>query len=103
MVIGKMENIREVIKRVNLRDSDDIARAKEEIKEMLTTRVEYMRDIARMCEQSADVLISALKQNDLRNAKDMCETIVREANNLITKGVDLRRGLEEAEPFLEGF
>jgi len=98
-----MEDIGEIIKRVNLRDSDDIARAKEEIKEMLTTRAEYMRDIARMCEASADVLISALEENDMRHAKDMCETIVREANNLITKGMDLRRGLEEAEPFLEGF
>jgi len=101
--MGKMEDIREIIRATNLRDGDDIARAKEEITEILTTKAEYMLDIARMCEASADVLISALERKDMRHAKEMCEIIVREANNLITKSMDLRRGLEEAEHFLEGF
>jgi len=98
-----MGDIWEIIKRVNLRDSDDIARAKEEIKEEFTTKAEYMLDIARMCEASADVLISALERNDIRHAKEMCEIIVREANNLTTKGVDLRRDIDKAETIWEGY
>ena len=99
----KMRDIGEITKRANLRDSDDIARAKEKIKEIITAKADYVRDLARLCEQNAEIILSALQHGDIKTAGRMCDIVVREANNLITKGVDLRRGLEEAEPFLEGF
>jgi len=86
-----------------MRDSDDIARAKEEIKEIIIAKAGYLRDLAKMCEVDAKVLISALLQNDFATAGRLCDIVVREANNLITKGMDLRRDIEEAEHFWEAF
>jgi len=98
-----MRDIGEITKRANLRDSDDIARAKEEIKEIITAKADYVRDLAKMCEVDAIVLISALQHGDIKTAGRLCDIVVREANNLITKGVDLRRDIEEAEHFWEAF
>ena len=101
--MGKMEDIREIIRATNLRSRDDMARAKEEIKEIITTKADYVRDLARLCEQNAEIILSALQHGDIKTAGRMCDIVVREANNLITKGIDLRRDIEEAEKIWEAF
>jgi len=98
-----MEDIGEIVKRANLRDSDSIAETKERIREIITTKADYVRDLARLCEQNAEVMLSALEHNDFATAGRMCEILLREANNLITKGVVLRRDIEKAEHFWEAF
>jgi len=92
-----------MVKRTNLRDSDSIAETKEQIQQILREKAEYVRDLARVCEQNAEVMLSALQHNDFATAGRMCDIVVREANNLITKGVDLRRDIEEARHFWEAF
>ena len=99
----KMEDIREMVKRTNLRDSDSIAETKERIKEIIIAKADYMRDLARLCEQNAEIILSALQHGDIKTAGRMCDIVVREANNLITKGIDLRRDIEEAEKIWEAF
>ena len=98
-VMGKMEDIREIIKATNIRDINEIGEAKKRIREILTTKAEYIRDIARMCETDAKVIISALLQNDMATAGRLCEEVVREAKNLVSKAMDLRRDIGEAEDF----
>jgi len=102
-VMREMEDIREMVKRTNLQDSDSIAETKERIREIITAKADYVRDLARICEQNAEVMLSALQHNDFATAGRMCDIVVREANNLITKGVDLRRDIEEAGHFWEAF
>ena len=97
--MGEMEDIREVIKATDMRDADAITEAKERIQQILREKAEYMRDIARMCLANTELMLSALEHNDNATAGRMCDLAVREANNLITKGVDLRRDMEEAEKF----
>jgi len=80
-----------------MRDNDAIAEAKERIHQILMAKAEYMRDIARMCIANADVVISALQQKDIATAERLCEAVVREADNLVSKGMDLRRDVAEAE------
>jgi len=92
-----------MVKRTNLRNSDSIAETKEQIQQILREKAEYVRDLARLCEQNAEVMLSALQHNDFATAGRMCDIVVREANNLITKGVDLRRDIEEARHFWEAF
>jgi len=99
VVMGKMEDIREIIKATDMRDRDAIAEAKERIRQILLTKAEYIRDITRMCLANAEVMISALQHNDTATAERMCDIVVREANNLITKGVDLARDIEKADKF----
>jgi len=95
MVMGKMEDIGEIIKATNMRDINEVAEAKRRIREILTKKAEYIRDIVRMCEADAKVIISALLQNDMETARRMCDITVREAHNLIRKCADLRNGIEE--------
>ena len=98
-----MRDIREIIRATNLRSREDIARAKEEIKHIITAKADYVRDLARLCEQNAEIILSALQHGDIKTAGRMCDIVVWEANNLITKGIDLRRDIEEAEKIWEAF
>ena len=101
MVMPVREEIRDIVRAVDMRDDDAIAEAKKRIRQILIAKAEYMRDIARMCEVDAKVVISALLQNDFATAARLCEIVVREANNIVSKGMDLRRDIAEAEN-LEG-
>ena len=101
--MGKMEDIREIIRHTNMRDSDAIEATKIRIQQIITQKADYVRDLARMCVEAGNAMLSALQMGDTKTAGRMCDIVVREANNLITKGVDLRRDIEEAEHFWEAF
>ena len=94
-----MEDIEEIIRHTNWRDGDAIAEAKERIRQILIAKAEYMRDIAKMCEVDANVMVSALLRNDIATAERLCEAVVRGANKLVSKGIDLRRDIAKAEDF----
>jgi len=102
-VIGKMEDIGEIIRHTNMRDADAIEETKQRIKEIVRAKADYVRDIARMCEQMAEVLLTTIERSDFASAKRYCDLLVREGNNIASKGMDLRRDIEEAGYFTEAY
>ena len=86
-----------------MRDSDAIEETKQHIKEIVRGKADYLRDIARMCEQMAEVLLTAIERSDFASAKWYCELLVRETNNMVSKGMDLRRDMEEVAYFWEAY
>jgi len=101
--MGKMEDIREIIRHTNMRNSDAIEETKQHIKEIVRAKADYLRDIARMCEQMAEVLLTAIERSDFASAGRYCDIIVREGNNMVSKGMDLRRDIEEVGYFVEAY
>ena len=102
-MMEKIRDIREIVKHTDLRDRDAIEATKIRIQEIITDKAGYMRDLARMLTEISKAMFSALQQGDIKTAGRVCDILVREANNFITKGIDLRRDIEEAEHFWEAF
>jgi len=96
-----MRDIRDMIRETNMRDRDEIEATEERIREILREEADYVRDLAKVCEQSAEMLLSAVEHSDIKTAQRMCDYLVREANNLITEGIKLRRDMEECQYFME--
>ena len=103
VVMGIMEDIREIIRHTDLQDRDAIEATKIRIRQIITQKADYMRDLARMCVEAGNAMFSALQMGDIKTAGRICEIIMREANNIITKGTDLMRDIEEAKLFEEVF
>ena len=98
-----MEDIREIIRATNIRDRDDIERAKERIREIITAKVDFVRGLAKMCEADAKVIISAILESDFATAGKLCDIVIEEAKDIVAKGIELRRDIDEVEHFLEPF
>jgi len=98
-----MEDIREIIRATNTRDRDDVERAKERIREIIIAKVDFIRGLAKMCEVDAKVIISAVLESDFAIARKLCDVVIQEAKDIVAKGTELRRDIDEVEHLLEPF
>ncbi|MCD6139245.1 MAG: hypothetical protein J7J91_11890 [Deltaproteobacteria bacterium] len=98
-----MRKVRDILMSANRRDMEDMERALQEAKVVAQIKADYVRDLARVCVETASAIISALRNNDVEVAGRMCDILLRDAEDTVAKARELRDDLGEIERFRRGY
>jgi len=101
--MGKMRKVRDILMSANRRDMEDMERALQEAKVVAQIKADYVRDLARVCVETASALMSSLYNDDFGMAERMSAILLQNAEDTVAKARELRDDLGEIERFRRGY